>query len=139
MEVGKAIYNILSNDSNVSPLVTTGGVTRIFPARFKFSQNDPTLPFIVYQIVTDIPNNTKNGVSTYDYITAQITIVHSSYGKLITLAKHVRNALDYVSGTYDGVKVDKIFFDNSIETFDDNSGTNGIYQIAQDYRFNINR
>jgi hypothetical protein len=27
MEVGKAIYNILSNDSNVAPLVTTGGIT----------------------------------------------------------------------------------------------------------------
>lgn len=59
MEVGKVIYNILSNDSDVAPLVTTGGITRIFPARYKFSQNDPTLPFIVYQVVSDIPNMTK--------------------------------------------------------------------------------
>ena len=139
MEVGKVIYNILSNDSNVSPLVSSGGITRIFPARYKFSENDPTLPFIVYQIVTSTPNNTKNGVSSYDYITAQITIVDSSYANLITLSNHVRTALDYISGTFEGVEVDKIFFDNSIETFDQDSGTNGIYQIAQDYRFNINR
>ncbi len=139
MEVGKVIYNILSNDSNVAPLVTIGGVTRIFPARFKFSQNDPTLPFIVYQVVSDIPNMTKNGVSTYDYVSVQITLVHSKYSDLITLSGFVRTALDYVSGTYDGVVVDKIFFENSIESFDDTSGTNGIYQIAHDYRFNINR
>jgi len=139
MEVGKAIYNILSNDSDVAPLVTTGGITRIFPARFKFSQNDPTLPFIVYQVVSDTPNMTKNGVSTYDYVTVQITLVHSKYSDLITLSGHVRDALDYVSGTFAGVVVDKIFFENSVESFDDTSGTNGIYQIAQDYRFNINR
>lgn len=139
MEVGKVIYNILSNDSDVAPLVTTGGITRIFPARFKFSENDPTFPFIVYQVVSDIPNMTKNGVSTYDYVSVQITLVHSKYSELMTLSANVRRALDYVSGTYDGVVVDKIFFENSVESFDDTSGTNGIYQIAHDYRFNINR
>jgi hypothetical protein len=139
MEVGKAIYNILSNDSAVAPLVTEGGVIRIYPSRYKINQQNGTLPFIVYQVVSDIPNMTKNGVSTYDYVSVQITLVHSKYSELMTLSANVRTALDYVSGTYDGVVVDKIFFENSVESFDDTSGTNGIYQIAQDYRFNINR
>ena len=139
MNVGKAIYNILSNDSNVGPLVSNGSVTKIFPARYKFQQADASLPFIVYQVVSDLPNMTKNGVSTYDYVSVQITIVHASYSELITLADHVRTALDYVSGTYEGVVVDKIFFENSNEIYDDNSGTNGLYQIAHDYRFNIDR
>ena len=54
MEVGKAIYNILSNDSAVAPLVTEGGVIRIYPSRYKINQQDGTLPFIVYQVVSDI-------------------------------------------------------------------------------------
>jgi hypothetical protein len=121
MEIGKVIYNILSNDSNVAPLVTTSGNLRIFPSRYNF------------------PNNTKNGVSTYDYVRVQISIYHNSYADMVTLAGHVRTALDYVSGTYSGVVVDKIFYQDQNELYDDSAGSIGLYGIAQDYRFNINR
>jgi hypothetical protein len=138
MDVGKAIYNILSNDADVSLILRDGPNFKIFPARYKFTTS-PALPFLVYQVVSDLPNMTKNGVSTYDYVSVQITMVHSSYSKLIDLSNKVRTALDYVSGTFEGVVVDKIFFENSNEIYDDNSGTNGLYQIAHDYRFNIDR
>ena len=61
MEIGKVIFNILSNDSNVAPLVTTSGNLRIFPSRYNFP-NDVKLPYITYQMFADEPNNTKNGV-----------------------------------------------------------------------------
>ena len=57
---------------------------------------------------------------------------------LITLSGKLRAALDYVSGTFQGVQVDKIFFQNQNELFDDSAGQQGFYGIAQDYRFNIN-
>ena len=138
MEIGKVIYNILSNDSNVSPLVTTDGNLRIFPSRYNFP-TDVKLPYITYQMFGDEPNNTKNGVSTYDYVRVQISIYHNSYADMITLAGHVRTALDYVSGTYSGVVVDKIFYQDQNELYDDSAGSIGLYGIAQDYRFNINR
>jgi len=138
MEIGKVIYNILSNDSNVSSLVTTSGNSRIFPSRYNFP-NDVKLPYITYQMFADEPNNTKNGVSTYDYVRVQISIYHNSYADMITLAGHVRTALDYVSGTYSGVIVDKIFYQDQNELYDDSAGSIGLYGIAQDYRFNINR
>lgn len=135
MNIGKAIYSILSNDSSVSSTVGT----RIFPSRYIDESGKYQLPFISYQVVSVEPNNTKNGVSTYDYTTAQINIVGNSYNDVITLAQNVRTALDYTSGTYEGVVVDKIFFENSVEVFDENAGSVGLYQISQDYRFNINR
>ena len=138
MEIGKVIYNILSNDSNVAPLVTTSGNFRIFPSRYNFP-TDVKLPYITYQMFADEPNNTKNGVSTYDYVRVQISIYHNSYADMITLAGHVRTALDYVSGTYSGVVVDKIFYQDQNELYDDSAGSIGLYGIAQDYRFNINR
>ncbi len=138
MEIGKVIYNILSNDSNVAPLVTTDGNLRIFPSRYNFT-TDVKLPYINYQMFGDEPNNTKNGVSTYDYVRVQISIYHNSYADMITLAGHVRTALDYVSGTYSGVVVDKIFYQDQNELYDDSAGSIGLYGIAQDYRFNINR
>ena len=138
MEIGKVIYNILSNDSNVAPLITTSGNLRIFPSRYNFP-TDVKLPYITYQMFGDEPNNTKNGVSTYDYVRVQISIYHNSYADMVTLAGHVRTALDYVSGTYSGVVVDKIFYQDQNELYDDSAGSIGLYGIAQDYRFNINR
>jgi len=138
MEIGKVIYNILSNDSNVAPLVTTNGNLRIFPSRYNFP-TEVKLPYITYQMFGDEPNNTKNGVSTYDYVRVQISIYHNSYADMVTLASHVRTALDYVSGTYSGVVVDKIFYQDQNELYDDSAGSIGLYGIAQDYRFNINR
>lgn len=132
MSVGAAIYNILSNDSNVS---TTVG-TRIFPQKGEYKQD---VPMITYFVIDTTPNNTKNGVSTYDYVRCQITAFGISYKEAHTLAGYVRTALDYVSGTYSGVTVDKIFFEDSNDIFDDSFGEKGIHYVAMDFRFNINR
>jgi hypothetical protein len=139
MEVGKAVFEILYNDSDVQPLISESGSNpRIFPSRYKFPTN-VLLPYITYQVVSDEPNNTKNGVSQYDYVTIQISIYYIRYSSLVDLAGKVRTALDYTSGNYRGVVVDKIFFQNQNELFDDSAGEQGFYSIAQDYRFNINR
>ena len=139
MEVGKAVFDILFNDSNVRTLISESGSNpRIFPSRYDFPSN-VLLPYITYQVVSDEPNNTKNGVSTYDYVTVQISIYDLRYSSLVELAGKVRTALDYTSGTFRGVVVDKIFFQNQNELFDDSAGEQGFYGIAQDYRFNINR
>ena len=138
MEIGKAVFDILFNDSNVRSLISESGENpRIFPSRYDFPTN-VLLPYITYQVVSDEPNNTKNGVSTYDYVTVQISIYDIRYSSLVELAGKVRTALDYTSGTFRGVVVDKIFFQNQNETFDDSAGEQGFYGIAQDYRFNIN-
>ena len=138
MEVGKAVFDILFNDSDVRSLISESGSNpRIFPSRYDFPTN-VLLPYITYQVVSDEPNNTKNARSTYDYVTVQISIYDIRYSSLVELAGKVRTALDYTSGTFRGVVVDKIFFQNQNETFDDSAGEQGFYGIAQDYRFNIN-
>ena len=139
MEVGKAVFDILRSDSDVIALVSESGSNpRIFQSRYKFPTN-VLLPYITYQIVSDQPNNTKNGVSTYDYVTVQISIYDIKYGNMIDLASKVRTALDYTSGTFRGVVGNKIFFENQNDLFDDSAGEQGFYGVAQDYRFNINR
>lgn len=139
MEVGKAVFDILFNDSDVRSLISESGSNpRIFPSRYDLPTN-VLLPYITYQVVSDEPNNTKNGVSTYDYVTVQISIYDLRYSSLVELAGKVRTALDYTSGTFRSVVVDKIFFENQNDLFDDSAGEQGFYGIAQDYRFNINR
>lgn len=139
MEIGKAVFDILYTDSDVQTLISESGSNpRIFPSRYDFPTN-VLLPYITYQVVSDQPNNTKNGVSTYDYVTVQISIYDLRYSTLVDLASKVRTALDYTSGTFRGIVVDKIFFQNQNELFDDSAGEQGFYGIAQDYRFNLNR
>jgi len=139
MDVGKAIYNILINTPNVlSVLSESGSNPRIFPSRYKFPVT-VLLPYVTYQVVSDIPNNTKNGVSTYDYVDVQISLYCTTYVDISRISERLRTALDYNSGTFNGVEVDKIFFQNESEIFDDSAGEQGFYGLRQDYRFNINR
>jgi len=140
MEVGKALLNILNADSSITALIGAGGSTtgiRCFPSAYRVPAS-MTTPFMTYQVVSDSPNNTKNGVSEYDYVTVQISVFETRYEDLQTLVGLVRTALDYVSGTYNGVEVDKIFFESASEAFDDSFGDNGIYQYNMDFRFNLN-
>ena len=131
MAVGKAIYEILANDSDVAAIVAT----RIFPQKVEFTER---MPAITYFVIDTTPNNTKNGVSTYDYVRCQITGFGTSYSQAQDLAAKIRTALDYVSGTYAGVVVDKIFFESSDDLYDDNFGEKGIHYVAMDFRFNLN-
>ena len=138
MDVGKAIFGLLDDTANVKALVnnaTTG--TRIYPSGYRVPTST-TAPFIIYHIVSTTPTNTKNGVSTYDYVVAQISVFAQSYDTCQDLSQKVRNALDYYSGTHRGVVIDKCFFESGSNAFDDSFGDNGIHQMDMDFRFNIN-
>ena len=132
MDIGKAIYYILRNTTGVSNYVSA----RIFPQKVPYSE---TMPAITYFIIDTNPNNTKNGVSTYDYIRCQITSFGTTYAQAQDLATEIRNALDYKSGTFEGVEIDKCFFEDANDVFDDKFGDDGIHYVAMDFRFNINR
>ena len=132
MDIGKAIYYILRNTAGVSNYVSA----RIFPQKVPYSE---TMPAITYFIIDTNPNNTKNGVSTYDYIRCQITSFGTTYAQAQDLATEIRNALDYKSGTFEGVEIDKCFFEDANDVFDDKFGDDGIHYVAMDFRFNINR
>jgi hypothetical protein len=132
MDIGKAIYSILSNDSGVSNIVGT----RIFPQKVPFGEQ---MPSITYFVIDTTPNNTKNGASTYDYVRCQITAFGVTYSRAQELATEIRSALDYKSGTEAGVVISKCFFEDSNDIFDDSFGEDGIHYVAMDYRFNINR
>jgi hypothetical protein len=55
------------------------------------------------------------------------------------LAQKVRLALDYANGTYEGVTVQKTFFQNELNTWDENTRNNGVCMIQQDYKIFILR
>ncbi len=140
MNVGKAIITILNADSDITAIIgnTTDGTLRCFPSAMRQNAQTATYPYVIYHIVNDVPLNTKNGKSTYDYVTVQISVFHDNYTTLQLLVGYIQNALDYTSGTFNGVVVDKIFFQGASEAFDDTAGMNGIYMYNMDFQFNLN-
>lgn len=135
MDTGKAIFEILANDSDIQNLVGS----RIFPSRYINDTANHQVPYITYQKVSQEPNNTKNGASSYDYVVVQINVYSDEYSVTVNLSELIRTALDYTSGTFRGVVVDKCFYESSTDVYFDNAGSTGLFGISSDYRFNINR
>ena len=126
-KVGKAIYNILSNNSGVTSITT-----RISPLLIGQTLN---LPAVVYSQTDTDPNDTKNGVSLLDEVQVEVDAIAETYEGAEDLASAIRTALDRYTGTANGVKVQSVQFNNESDTLE--KVQNGLYTITQDYTFRI--
>lgn len=131
MKAGKALYNILTNTSAVTAYVST----RISPLK---SDNTAVMPYVVYEQVSLVPTIEKDGPSKLDVIRLQVNIIHNNYDSLSDVANAVRTALERkAAGTYGGVNIQSIVFDNESELYNDNIDLNGVFGWQQDYIFRI--
>jgi hypothetical protein len=131
VKAGKAIYNILTNTSAVTSYVST----RISPLK---ANNLAQFPYVVYEQVSLVPTIDKDGPSKLDIIRVQINILHNNYDTLSNVADAIRTALERkAAGTYGGVNVQSIVFDNEGEMYNDNVDLDGIYGWQQDYILRI--
>jgi hypothetical protein len=129
MIVGKAIYYLLTNATDVTDVVST----RIYP---EVAQQDSDLPFIVYNVTNNEPTDTKPEPSKLDTAQVEVNIYAESYTEAIDLAVAVRAALDRVKGTYNGVNVQSIQYQNEVIDFDEPQRA---YNISADYDVRISR
>jgi len=129
----KAIYNILSNNSGVTALVSS----RINPLRIP--EKSP-LPAIAYQLVNNTGNASKSGFSHSDFARVQVMSVATSYAGAIALSEAVREAMQIATpATFNGVKVQVIEYDGEVHLADDNAGFAGVSTIAMDFIINFTR
>jgi len=127
MQIGKSIYNILANDSDVAALVGT----RIFP---NVAPQTTTFPFIIYDVTGVQPNDTKDGASTLDTNDVMISCYSETYSQASDLAQKIRVAMDRINvGTYGGEQIQSSQFQSYNDIFDDTSGDAGIYRKALDF------
>lgn len=106
MNVGKAIYYLLSNAQSVTDIAGT----RIYP---ELAEQEAVAPYAVYQIVSVNPDDTNDGPAVIDEVAMDILCVAESYNEAADLASAVRSALDRVRGTYNGVNVESIQYDST--------------------------
>ena len=132
MKTGLAIYDILVNDAGIDALVDE----RIYPnvVRRRASHSGDLFPFIIYDISGDSPGDTKDGVSTLDSVSVMVSGYSKTYNEASDLAAAIRTALDRVSGTYNTIVIQSIQFEGYDDLFDDDSGDEGIYRKALNFK-----
>ena len=129
MNEGKAIYSILTNDSDVSAIIGT----KVYP---QIAAQGATFPFVVYVLQDNSPSDTKSGVSTLDEIRYDIVAAAETYTELSSLTERIRLALDRYTGTVEGVVIDSIQF---IDLDVDNDPATETYVSSSEYILRIKR
>jgi len=113
-KVGKAIYSALSNNSDVTDIVST----KIHPIT---APQGTEIPFIVYGIISSNPTNTKDRISEIDTMRVQVDCYERTYTLMETLAEKVRLALDNTTGTLNGVLVDGLSYESEQDTIEEDN------------------
>jgi len=129
MTVGKAVFNLLLADTNLLAIVDN----RIFP---EVAQQDAVLPYVVYNISSNEPSDTKREPSKMDTAQVEVNLYSTSYTECIDMSTHVRAALDRVTGTYSGVNVQSIQYLGEVIDFDE---AQRAYNITSDYDVRVSR
>tara|TARA_R100000657_G_C4675464_1_gene121127 strand:+ start:1414 stop:1830 length:417 start_codon:yes stop_codon:yes gene_type:complete len=131
LEIGKAIYNILSNDSTLTTLL--GGAARIQPSAIYTSSPEAG---VYYDILSVDNTNTKTTAKAeLTIVTLQIECFMSKYADNISLATRIQHLLDkIVEGTYNTIKIQSCVLDSQTTDFD---GDNKYYYVESTYKLRI--
>lgn len=106
MQAGKAIYYLLANSDNVSNVVGD----RIYP---EVVAQDAATPFIYFEMRGVDPDSFKDGAAEIDEVRFEVSGVHTSYDEVTDLGEKIRGALDRAYGTYNGINVESIEFNDA--------------------------
>jgi hypothetical protein len=128
MTVDSIIFGILNGNSAVTGVVGS----KIFPSQ---APQTTSFPFIVFETISTMPNNTKSGPSEMDQYRIQVTTLSTENNQANDIADKVRSALDY----YKSRDVQLISFQAQNSAFDNISGQDGIFLKYQDYFLTLSR
>lgn len=124
MTIGKAIYTLLVTDGTISAAVGN----RIYP---DMAAQQATFPFIVYQVIGNVPTDTKDGTSKLDSVRVQIDTYANTYTSAQDISDRVRVVCDRHTGETSGVMIDSIRYDNEMNLGPDMD--QHVFGVSQEY------
>ena len=101
LQIGKAIYHLLSKDSRIKEKVGS----KIYPL---IVEESTTFPFIIYKSTNSSPNYTKGSYAVNESVMVDIVIASKDYIDTIELADYVRDALEGRRGNFSGIEINDI-------------------------------
>jgi hypothetical protein len=110
-QVGKVIYDLLSNDANITSAVGT----RIYPV---FAPQEAADPCITYGVEQTEYFHTKDAAATLHKNDCTVNVFSKTYSECEDISEYVISAMDRFSGTNNGVKVSNIVVTDRTRDFD---------------------
>lgn len=98
IQIGKAVYQILSNDTKVKEMVGNN----IYPL---IANQGTTYPFIIYRRTGIEPVASKDRFICSEVTSVDVIIASDRYDESIELAELVKDALSGKNGIYSDIKV----------------------------------
>ena len=129
MSASTIIYSLLSTNTGVTNLVGT----KIYPIE---APQTIAFPYIVFQAISNMPTNTKSGVSSMDKTRIQVTIVAKKQSEIDSIGAAVRSALDFIKTP---APIQIITYEGEVDMFSYPSGQDGVFEKAQDYFLTTSR
>lgn len=123
MMVEKAVYALLSGAAGLVALVSA----RIYPVIV--SQGEP-LPAVIYLVVSKQSEHCMGLDSNLTRARVQVTAFASTQTSARSVADAIKSAMSRKRGTYGGVSVDDVLFDNETSFYSPDALA---YQINQDF------
>lgn len=123
-QVGDALFNILTNDATVGGLVST----RVYP---HLREQGSAFPAVTYQRVGGPRTPKQEGPANHVRQRVQLNSYAGDSTTAQDLADAVRQALDGVSGTYGGMKVQGIECNDA--PIDDFDPVARVFRVIQDF------
>lgn len=123
LQIGKAIYHILSNDTDVVDRVQN----KIYPL---IADVDTTFPFIVYKRTGIAPADSKDRFVFDEDVFVDIVVASDKYNESIEIADLVRTAL--LEGSYEGIN-DIELIDADEDYFEDTFIQNLTFKIQKEW------
>lgn len=127
--INEVLFGRLSADSGVSALISSDGIARIW--HNKPPQN-PTFPYITYEITSGAPEYHLNGQSTLVNSQIELNIWAKSTKDLTDINKAVRASLSALRGTINDVLVYGVFLQRETDFYETDLQ---IHRISADYFF----
>lgn len=127
----KIVYNILSNASDLTALVST----RLNPLRIP---QESAFPAIAYNLVSVIASPTNTSHSRTDFARVQVSSFGTTFASATEVAAQVRAAFEAASypNIFNDYYCQAIEFDGEVHLVEDEAGFAGIYHVAQDFIIN---
>lgn len=112
MKLYKALYNILTNDTDVTDQVNN----RIYPIQ---ADRDAHEPYIVHKVVSSEPEYVKDEPSKVDTLDVEMSIYAKDVTTLEDTWNAVRTALEKFTGTKEGIDINQITLDEEEDEWDE--------------------
>ncbi len=129
MNVLKSIYALIIANSDIQAYVGSGTTARVYPS---FVPQKQTKPYISFDCYNTEPTDTKDGVSTIDNYSSEVSCFHKNALDCLTLANLVRGTLDRFKGLNSNNVINSIVFDGNDGPYYDEEAE--LFRVDIDFR-----